>query len=312
MSAGSWYCRECSATRDQEPAMPLNPASSSMSSPGCGQSCCTRRRRYPSDTTDAQWAVLEPLLPVPYTCTSLGGRPEKHARRSIVDALFYLADNGVKWRALPGDFPPWRTVYGYLARWNADLVLDDLVDALRAACRRGAGRRDTPTAGVIDAQSVPRTAEATVDRATSGYDPHKRVNGRKRHLVVDTLGLLVDLTVTAANIQDRDAALDLLPAATGRGLTHLWADAAYHGATLHQTATTHGLTIQVVPRPHPGNGFHVLPRRWVVERSIAWYTRRRRCARDYERTPQHHRAMVQTAAALTMTRRLARLPKPTP
>ena len=275
-----------------------------MPSLGCGQPCCARTRRYPSDTSDAEWAVLEPLLPVPYVRTSLGGRPEKHARRSIVDALFYVVDNGIKWRALPADFPPWQTVYGFLARWSADLALDDLIDALRTACRQAAGRHHTPTAGVIDAQSVPRSAEATVDRATSGYDPHKRVNGRKRHLLVDTLGLLVDLTVTPANVQDRNAAIDLVPVATRHGLTHLWADNAYHGDTLHQIATAYGLTLQIVPRPHAGNGFQVLPRRWVVERSIAWLTRRRRCARDYERTPHHHRAMAQTSAALTMTRRL--------
>ena len=155
----------------------------------CTCGCTTRVPRYPSYLTDEQWAVMQSLLPVPLADTPLGGRPEKHHRRAVVDAIFYVVDNGIKWRALPADFPPWRTVYGFTRRWRADRVTHDLADQLRALIRQAAGRDAEPTAGVIDAQSVAESAEGVVPKATSGYDRHKNVNGRKRHLLVDTLGL---------------------------------------------------------------------------------------------------------------------------
>ena len=138
----------------------------------CGWGCGQRRRTYPSDTTDAQWAILEPLL-TPAACTrTAGGRSERHHRRAIIDAIFYFVDNGVKWRALSADFPPWRTVYGFLARWSDDLTAITLIDRLREQIRTHARRWATPTAGSVDSQSVHECAEATVSRATSGYDPH--------------------------------------------------------------------------------------------------------------------------------------------
>lgn len=271
--------------------MSLNPVRGrlAMSPPdvSCECGCSSRPRRYPSDTSDAQWAVLEPLLPTPACRRRSGGRPERHHRRAIIDAIFYLVDNGVKWRALPADFPPWRTVYGFLARWSDDLTTIELADQLRAGLRVAHGRNPHPTAGCIDAQSVHETAEATVPRAGSGYDPHKRVYGRKRHISVDTLGLLVCVVVTAANIQDRDAARALVDDATLRGIAHLWADFGYHG-DLIAWALTLGITITIVNREPGRKGFQVLPRRWVVERTFDWITRRRRCARDYERTTDHH------------------------
>jgi putative transposase len=255
--------------------------------------------------------VLQPVLPVPYCQTELGGRPEKHHRRAIVDAIFYVIDNGIKWRSLPADFPPWQTVYGFFARWSADLASEDLVDDLRAALRQALGRNAEPSAGAIDSQSVAKTAEATVPAASSGFDPHKRVNGRKRHIVVDTLGLLITVLATAANVQDRDAARPALTEAASRGIRHVWADHGYQGDLAEWASTTHDLTVQIVPRPNK-KGFHVLPRRWVVERTLAWITRRRRCARDYERLPRHHQASVHWAAIIHMTRHLARIPQPGP
>jgi transposase len=264
--------------------------------------------------TDAQWAVLEPLLPVMLCTTVLGGRPEKHSRRAMIDAMFYLVDNGIKWRAMPGDFPPWRTVWGMHARWKKDGVPARIVDGLRAVIRRAAGRDGEPSAGVVDSQSAARSAEGVVPAATSGYDAHKNVNGRKRHLLVDTLGLLICVVVTAAGVQDRIGAAMLLKRARARGrrLALAWGDKAYDGPWTHWAARALGVTIAVVLQPKDQRGFRVLPRRWVVERTHAWITRRRRCARDYERLPAHHEAMVEWAAIIQMTRRAAKPPRKTP
>lgn len=297
--------------------MPSNRADGcAVSSPRpCECGCFTRQLRYPSDLTDAQWEVIAPLLPVPLWQTPLGGRPEKHHRRAVVDAILYLADNGIKWRAMPADFPPWRTVYGIFAAWQRDRVTGGLVDDLRSAARRAAGRDSEPSAGCIDAQSVHESAEGVVPAVSSGFDPHKKVNGRKRHILTDTLGFLITVAVTPANTQDRDAAFPLVAAARHRGrhrLAHIWVDNAYHGDWIAWARHHYGVTIEVVARPDGMKGFQVLPRRWVVERTLAWITRRRRCARDYERLPAHHAAMVQWAAILQMTRQLARLPQPQP
>jgi transposase len=291
--------------------MPLNPTSPDSDAPvrpsspvTCDCGCATRLRRYPTDTTDTQWALVVPLLPPP----SEEGRPEKHHRRAIYDALLYWVDNGPKWRALPADYPPWRTVYGFLARWAANGDTHQLVEDLRALTRVAEGRDPLPTAGIIDAQSVHESAEGVVPAATSGFDPHKKVNGRKRHLIVDTLGLHVYVLITPANVADRDAARVVLSYAASLGIRHVWADQGYNDRKLIEWAkTTLGLTLEIVKRPSPAQkGFTVLARRWVVERSNAWTSRRRRCARDYERTPEHHQTAVHWAAILHMTRRLTR------
>ena len=277
----------------------------------CECGCAQRAPRYPTDLTDEQWAVLEPLLPLMLCETELGGRPEKHWRRTMIDAMFYLVDNGIKWRALPADFPPWQTVYGMHARWKADGVLADITDLLRAAVRKAAGRHPEPSAAIIDSQSVHESAEGVVPAATSGFDSHKKVNGRKRHLLVDTLGLLVTVVVTAASAQDRDTALILARRARSRGRSRLaliWADQGYEGPWAAWARHEHAITVQIVHRPGDQQGFAVLPRRWVVERTNAWISRRRRCARDYERLPAHHEAMVQLAAIIQMTRRLTTNP----
>ncbi|HEY3606952.1 MAG TPA: transposase, partial [Pseudonocardiaceae bacterium] len=148
------------------------------------QPTARRARRYPSDTTNAQWALLDPLLPDPAWLTGHGGRPETHCRRQIVDAIFYLVDNGIKWRALPADFPPWSTVYNYLAAWEAAGITQRVLDGLRDRVRLRDGRTAEPTAGIIDSQSL-RAAE-TVPMTSRGYDAGKKVNGRKQHIAVDT------------------------------------------------------------------------------------------------------------------------------
>jgi len=275
----------------------------------CDCGCLTRRRCYPTDLTDAQWAVLEPLLPVMLCLTVAGGRPELHYRRTMIDAMFYLVDNGIKWRAMPADYPPWRTIWGMHARWKKDGVPADLVDLLRGKIRAAAGRDPEPSAAVIAAQSVHESAEGVVPAVTSGYDSHKNVSGRKRHLLADTLGLLICVIAGPANRPDREAAALLVRQARRRGRTRLalvWADRAYTGEWGRWSARTLGIIIEFVLQPEDQQGFTVLPRRWVVERTHAWITRRRRCARDYERLPEHHVAVVQWAAILMMTRRLAK------
>ena len=267
-----------------------------------------RRRRYPSDTTDQEWALLEPLLPPPACTQASGGRPEAHPRREVIDAIRYLVHNGCVWRALPADYPPWRTVYGFFARWAANGTLDRVHDSLRTQVRVAAGRHPQPSAAIIDSQSV-RAAD-TVSRASRGFDAGKKVNGRKRHIAVDTLGLLLVVVVTAASTQDRDAARPLLwrLRASHRRIRLVWADAGYAG-NLVVWAATLGLRVEIVRR-RLAHAFQVLPRRWVVERTFAWISRHRRTVRDYERLPDHHRAMVTWAMTTVMTRRLARRHRP--
>src|SRR5579871_1742836 len=297
--------------------MTLNPVPAARASArecSCACGCRERTPCYSSDMTDGQWAVIEPLLPVMLCLTVLGGRPERHWRRAMIDAMFYVSDNGCKWRGLPRDFPPWKTVHAMLARWKADGVWADIVDLLRAAVRTAEGRDPEPSAGVIDSQSVHESAEGVVPAATSGFDSWKKVNGRKRHLLTDTLGLLITVVVGPASGQDRDGAAALLLRACRRRrrrLALVWADNAYHGDYQDLSRRELGITIEIVDRQalaaaRKREGFRVLPRRWVVERTNAWISRRRRCARDYERLPEHHEAMVQIAAVIQMTRRLAK------
>jgi transposase len=281
-----------------------------------GAGCCrlasfhqrprSRPRRYPSDTTDAQWAVIDVLLPDPASLSGAGGRPEMHCRRDIVDAIFYLVDNGTKWRSLPADFPPWSTVYKYFAAWEAAGITQHLLDCLRDRVRLAQGRAATPTAAVVDSQSV--KAAETVAADSRGYDAGKKINGRKRHIAVDTLGLLLCVMVTAASVQDRDGAHPLLQRlGTCFGRVRLvWADGGYAGKLLDWAKATAGLTLQIVKRSDDTRGFQVLPRRWVVERTLAWITGHRRCARDYERLPQHHEAMVRWTMIRITSQRLTK------
>lgn len=264
--------------------------------------------RYPSDTSDVEWFLLEPLLPVPACQTPRGGAPEKWPRRRVVDAIRYITDNGAKWRALPADFGiPWRTVFGYFARWAKAGALGRILDQLRRRLRLRRRRCPWPVRVIVDSQSV-KGAE-TVSNATRGYDANKHINGRKRHLLVDQDGLLVDLLVTPADVQDRDAARILLTRlhAEHPEIVLVWADNGYGGEEFSTWAQdTLGITIKVVPRPKDAKGFVLLPKRWVVERSNSWTMRARRNARDYERLMSHAEAHIQWAFITLMTRRLSR------
>ena len=263
-----------------------------------------RTRRYPSDTTDIEWTVLAGLVPAGGPGRR-GGRRPTHSRRDVVDALRYVAHNGGVWRALPADFPPWKTVYDYHRRWSTDGTVNRIHNTLREQVRAGEGRQPQPSAAIIDSQSV-RAAE-TVPARSRGYDAGKKVNGRKRHIAVDTIGLLLVVAVTAANVQDRVAARALLYALRGcyQRVSLIWADSAYTG-TLLGFATALGITVQIVAKLAGQVGFQILPRRWVVERTLAWISRCRRTVRDYERLPDHHAAFVQWSMIIIMTRRLVR------
>lgn len=266
-----------------------------------------RTRRYPSDCTDVQWRVIDPLLPDPAFLTSgHGGRPEEWCRRDIVDAIFYLVDNGNKWRALPVDFPPWQTVYRYLAAWEERGVTQCVLDGLRDRARLKVGRAAEPSAAVIDSASV--KAAETVAQDSRGFDAGKKINGRKRHIAVDTLGLLLLVMVTAASTQDRDAAKPLLQrlAERCRRVQLTWADGGYAGKLVGFARDRLRLAVQIVKRSDDIKGFQVLPRRWVVERTLAWICRHRRCARDYERLESHHETMVRWTQIRLISARLAK------
>ncbi len=270
--------------------------------------------RYPSDLTDEQWELIEPLVPA----VKPGGRPEVHPKREVVNAILYLVRTGCAWRMLPKDFPPWQTVYWYYAAWRDDGTVERVHDALRDQVRRrerrpgGAKRSEEPSAGVIDSQSL-RGAD-TVGADRRGYDAGKKVNGTKRHLVVDTLGLLLAVMVTSAGVQDRDGARGLLRRLHGvlPGVRHLFADGGYAGRLVGLAKTAWGITIEVVRKPAGQRGFAVLPRRWVVERTLAWLVRWRRLVRDYERLDESHEAVVHWAMIGLMLNRLAPRPGPKP
>jgi len=276
------------------------------------------KRRYPSDLTDRQWAIVGPLLPKA-TPRGPGGRPIEHAWREIVNAILYVTRSGCSWRMLPKDFPPWQTVYRYFAAWRDDETVDRIHDALRDEVRRrskkkktGNARNAAPSGGIVDSQSL-RGAD-TVGAETRGYDAGKKVNGRKRHIVTDTLGLLLVVMVTAASVQDRDGGADILRRAHKfvPSLRHIFADGGYAGRLVAKAKRYWKLTVEVVSKPAGQRGFAVLPRRWVVERTFAWLVRWRRLVRDYERFPETHEAFVKWAMIGLMLNRLARPPGPRP
>ena len=271
-----------------------------------GISRSTRARRYPSDMTEAEWALCEPVLPAPAWLAGRGGRPASWCMRDIADAIRYLTHNGPVWRALPADFPPAGTVYWWADKWQSDGSAERMHDDLRDRVRAAAGRSARPSAAIIDSQSV--KGSEMIGRARRGYDAGKKINGTKRHLAVDTIGLLLTVLVTAACVQDRDAARPLLwnLRKAFPSVKRAWADGGYAGKLVTWARTRLRLTLAIVRRPDDLHTFQVLPRRWVVERTLSWITRHRRTVRDYERLPAHHETYVYWAMIIVMTRRLAR------
>src|SRR5256712_4056836 len=262
--------------------------------------------RYPTDLSDEEWEYIQALVPTPKSGKGKRGRPIKLDRRDLVNAIFYEVRSGCAWRVLPKDFGPWQTVYGYFRVWSQDWTWTFIHDTLRDWLRKAEGRKVAPTAAIVDSQSV-RAPDQAGER---GYDAGKKIKGRKRHLAVDSLGLILGLMITSAAVQDRDAAKSLIKGLVdlfGR-LQIIWADGGYLGTLINwvkQLRPFGKLRLEIVRRCDAVKGFKVLPKRWIVERTFGWFFKSRRLCRDYEVRLDHSEAMIRICMIRLMVKRLA-------
>ncbi|MFG2895269.1 IS5 family transposase [Streptomyces sp. NPDC048248] len=266
-----------------------------------------KRRPYPSDLSDARWQLIEPVLAA-WRFERRGraldfGRPPEHDLRDIMDAILYVDRTGVQWRYLPHDFPHWNTVYGYFARWQQEGVFAQLNGLLRQLLRQKEGREAEPSACVIDAQSV-KTSTSMLTSG-QGIDADKKIVGRKRSIVTDTMGLLPAVLVTAASVQDSIAGTQLLDqvATEHPRIRKVWVDGGYRQLLVEHAAGL-GIDLEITQRRPGTRGFTPIPKRWVVERTYGWPMLHRRLARDYETRPARSEAMIHIAMADLMARRL--------
>ncbi|MGO8815958.1 MAG: IS5 family transposase [Terriglobia bacterium] len=260
--------------------------------------------RYPSDVTDDEWAHVEPLIPP----ARRGGGKRRVDIRDVVNGLMYVLSTGCQWRAIPKDLPPKSTVYGYFDLWTYDGTLDCIHHALYVKGREAAGREASPTAAVIDSQSVKSTEKGGVGIDPHGYDAGKKIKGKKRHILVDTIGLLLHALVHPADIQDRDGGVLVLRTMFGKFplLQKLFADGGYQGPQFReaQKQALPYVVTEIIKRSDAAEGFEVLPRRWVVERTFSWLGRCRRLAKDFENLNRKALAFLHLASIRLMLRKL--------
>ena len=260
---------------------------------------------YPSDLTDDEWKLLKPFIPKPKP----GGRPIKHTRRMVLNAIFYVNRSGCQWSMLPKDFPPKSTVFGYFAAWRESGLWVQLNNRLRQKVRVAESRKPSPTAAILDSQSVKGAEQGG---ATIGYDAGKKIGGRKRHLLVDTLGMILGVCVTSASVQDRDGAVTLLSGLYllfGR-LQIIWADSGYAGALVEWVKGLRPfgkLHLDIVRRSDDAKGFQLVRKRWIVERTFSWLCKSRRLSRDYEQRVDHAESHIYVCMCRLMLKRLAKL-----